>query len=75
MLHCLCRADQGHLASMARKALMVNSSYMRRVWTVMEAVVATDLHIFPLKGFSRSESRLRQFIPVLCCSCIFANAT
>lgn len=41
---------------MARKALLVNSSYMRRVWTIMEAVVATQLQIFPLKGFSASES-------------------
>lgn len=38
------------LGAVAEKALMVNSSYMRRVWTIQEAVAATDLSIWPMQG-------------------------
>ena len=38
------------LGAVAEKALMINSSYMRRVWTIQEAVAAVDLSIWPMHG-------------------------
>ncbi|KXZ50799.1 hypothetical protein GPECTOR_15g485 [Gonium pectorale] len=40
----------GFLSRSAVKALMVNNSYMRRVWTIQEAVAAQDLTVWPLEG-------------------------
>ncbi|KXZ50803.1 hypothetical protein GPECTOR_15g489 [Gonium pectorale] len=40
----------GFLSRSAVKALLVNNSYMRRVWTIQEAVAAQDLTVWPLKG-------------------------
>ncbi|GLC44656.1 hypothetical protein PLESTB_001330200 [Pleodorina starrii] len=38
------------LGRSAVKALLVNNSYMRRVWTIQEAVAAQNLTVWPLKG-------------------------
>ncbi|GIL66505.1 hypothetical protein Vafri_20018 [Volvox africanus] len=38
------------LSRSAIKALLVNHSYMRRVWTIQEAVAANQLSVWPLKG-------------------------
>ncbi|GFR50013.1 hypothetical protein Agub_g12162 [Astrephomene gubernaculifera] len=40
----------GFLSRSAVKALLVNNSYMRRVWTIQEAVAARNLVVWPLKG-------------------------
>ncbi|GIL60936.1 hypothetical protein Vafri_15769 [Volvox africanus] len=38
------------LSRSAVKALLVNNSYMRRVWTIQEAVASMRLSVWPLKG-------------------------
>ncbi|KAG2501270.1 hypothetical protein HYH03_001076 [Edaphochlamys debaryana] len=38
------------LSRSAVKCLLVNNSYMRRVWTIQEAVAARDLTVWPLMG-------------------------
>ncbi|EFJ45627.1 hypothetical protein VOLCADRAFT_105850 [Volvox carteri f. nagariensis] len=38
------------LSRSAVKALLVNNSYMRRVWTIQEAVAAKSLSVWPLRG-------------------------
>ncbi|EFJ45632.1 hypothetical protein VOLCADRAFT_105853 [Volvox carteri f. nagariensis] len=38
------------LSRSAVKALLVNNSYMRRVWTIQEAVAANSLSVWPLRG-------------------------
>ncbi|KXZ50802.1 hypothetical protein GPECTOR_15g488 [Gonium pectorale] len=43
-------AIRGYSSRAAVKALLVNNSYMRRVWTIQEAVAAQDLTVWPLKG-------------------------
>lgn len=38
------------LQRIAVKALLVNNSYMRRVWTVQEVAMAKSIRMWPLKG-------------------------
>ena len=48
---------------MAKKALLINSSYMRRVWTIQEAVASQDLNVWPMQG--RGELNSYQSIYVI----------
>ena len=56
-------SGRSDLGAVAKKALLINSSYMRRVWTIQEAVASQDLNVWPMQG--RGELNSYQSIYVI----------